>query len=198
LEEVLAQIDAPRLDELYITFFNQIIFDTPQLFQFISRTPTLRAPEKGRIAFRSDAVIIKFLPQTSNNEVLLSVEIPCRVSEWQLSSLPPTTTLKDLYVLDGPHWQPCWQVDVENTLWLELLHPFAAVKSLYICEEFVPRIAPALQELVGGRTAEVLPTLESIFLEGFQPSGPLHEGIEKFIGARQLTNRPVAVSRWAR
>jgi hypothetical protein len=27
LEEILAQIDAPRLDELHITFFNQIIFD---------------------------------------------------------------------------------------------------------------------------------------------------------------------------
>ena len=46
LEEVLARIDAPRLNDLHITFFNQIIFDTPQLFQFISRRPTLRAPEE--------------------------------------------------------------------------------------------------------------------------------------------------------
>jgi hypothetical protein len=60
--------------------------------------------------------------------------------------------------------------------------------------EFVPYIAPALQELVGGRTTEVLPTLENIFLE-FQPSGPpLHEGIEKFVAARLLTSHPVAVS----
>jgi hypothetical protein len=62
--------------------------------------------------------------------------------------------------------------------------------------EYVPRIAPALQELVGGRTTEVLPTLENIFLEDFKPSGPLHEGIEKFVGARWLTSHPVAVSLW--
>lgn len=31
----------------------------------------------------------------------------------------------------------------------------------------MPRIAHALQELVGGITTEVLPTLENIFLEGF-------------------------------
>jgi hypothetical protein len=62
----------------------------------------------------------------------------------------------------------------------------------------VPRIAPALQELVGGETTEVLPTLENISLEWFQPSGPLHEGIEKFVAARRLTSHPVAVSRWVR
>ena len=31
-KEILARIDTPRLNSLYITFFNQIIFDTPQLF----------------------------------------------------------------------------------------------------------------------------------------------------------------------
>ncbi|KAN0120593.1 hypothetical protein V8E52_004420 [Russula decolorans] len=53
LEEILARIDAPRLHGLDITFFNQIIFDTPQLFQFISRTPTLRAPKERHITFDS-------------------------------------------------------------------------------------------------------------------------------------------------
>ncbi len=104
--------------------------------------------------------------------------------------------LEDLYILENPYWRPRWQDDVENTLWLEVLHPFAAVKNLYLSKEFAPRIAPALQELVGGRTAEVLPTLENIFLEGLQPSGPLQEGIEKFVAARQLTSHPVAVSHW--
>ena len=60
LEVISARIDAPQLDNLYITFFNEVIFDTPQLFQFISRTPTLRVPEKGRIAFSDDTVLVKF------------------------------------------------------------------------------------------------------------------------------------------
>jgi hypothetical protein len=203
LEEILARIDAPQLDDLHITFFNQLIFDTPQLFQFISRRPTLRGPEEGQIEFSSEAIIVKFPSQTSNYRVL-SVQIPCRASEWQLSSLeqvytsslPPVFTLEDLYIFEDQENPLHWQDDVENTLWLELLHPFAAVKNLYLCEKFMPRIAPALQELVGARTTEVLPTLENIFLKGLQPSGPLQEGMKKFVAARQLTSHPVAVSRW--
>jgi hypothetical protein len=204
LEEILARIDAPRLDDLRITFFNQIIFDTPQLFQFISRRPTLRAPEKGYIEFRSGAIIVKFPSQTSDNGAL-SVKIPCTASEWQLSSveqvctssLPPVSTLEDLYMLEFPFpiWQRHWQDDVEHTLWLELLRSFVAVKNLYIFEELAPRIAPALQELVGARTMEVLPTLENIFLLEITPSGPIQEGIGKFVAARQPTSHPVAISR---
>ncbi|KAF8494671.1 hypothetical protein F5888DRAFT_1715954 [Russula emetica] len=105
LEEILARIDVPRLNELRLTFFNQIIFDTPQLFQFISRRPTLRALEKGHIAFNSKAIIVEFRSQTSDHNVVLGVKIPCTASEWQISSLeqvctsslPPVSTLADLH-----------------------------------------------------------------------------------------------------
>ena len=201
-EEILARIDTPRLINLDVTFFNQIIFDTPQLFQLISRTPTPRAPKKCLIEFGCRSVFVRFFSHISDHGVR-SLKILCKVSEWQLSSLqqvctlslPPASTLEDLYITEGSFGPPLrWQDDVENTLWLELLHPFAAVKNLHLCKKFAPRIAPALQELVGGRTTEVLPALENILLEGFQPSEPLHEGIENFVAARQLTSHPVAVS----
>ena len=190
LEEILARIDAPRLNELHITFFNQIVFDTPQFFQFISRRPALRAAENGYIAFKSNAILVRFSSQTSGYSVL-NVEILCAASEWQLSSLeqvctsslPPASTLEDLYIFEDQGYPLRWQDDVETTLWLNLLRSFVAVKILYLSEEFVPRIPPALQELVGGRTTEVLPTLENIFLECVQPSGLLHEGIKKFVAA---------------
>ena len=203
LEAILARIDAPQIDELRITFFNQTVFDTPKLFQLINRTPRLRTPEKGHIDLYPRTVTVGFPRQTFDYGVL-EMEILCAVSEWQLSSLeqvctsslPPVSTLKDLYILDGSFPKLCWQDDVEYTLWLELLRPFAAVKNLYICKQFVPHIAPVLQELVGGRTTEVLPILEYIFLKGLQSSGRLHEGIEKFITARRLTSHSLAVSRW--
>ena len=204
-EEILARIDAPRLDRLQITFFNQLIFDTPQLFQFVSRRPTLRALEKGYITFGSDVIRVRFKSQISGYGVL-TVEIPCTVSEWQLSSLeqicvsslPPISALEDLYIFEGrsPSWKPRWQDNIENTLWLDLLRPFVAVRNLYLSKQFVPRIAPALEELVGGRTTEVLPTLKNIFSTVFQSSGPIHEDMEGFVAARRLTNHPVAVSLW--
>jgi hypothetical protein len=68
--------------------------------------------------------------------------------------------------------------------------------SIYGREEslLAPRIAPALQELMGGRTTEVLPNLQNLFLDGFQPPEPVPESIGLFISARRLTNHPVAIS----
>ena len=93
---------------------------------------------------------------------------------------------------------PNWKDDIENTEWLDLLLPFMAVTDLYLSKEFAPRIGPALQELTGERTTEVLPALQNIFLEGFQQSVPVEEGIAQFISARQPTNHPVSISIWER
>jgi hypothetical protein len=86
-----------------------------------------------------------------------------------------------------------WRDDVEDNQCLELLRPFTAVKNLYLPEEFQSDMASALQELVGGRTTEVLPSLQNIFLERFEPSGPFQEAIGQFVAARQLSGRPIAV-----
>ena len=65
---------------------------------------------------------------------------------------------------------------IEDTLLLlKLLLPFTAVKNLYLSKEFSPSIAAALQELVGDRIIEVLPSLQNIFVEGLKPSGPFQE-----------------------
>src|SRR5258708_3563330 len=56
LEDVVARIDTPLLDCLHITFFHQLIFDTPQLTQFISRTPNLETQGEARVAFSGDKV----------------------------------------------------------------------------------------------------------------------------------------------
>ena len=205
LEEILARIDAPRLNYLPITFFNQLIFNTPQLFKFISRRPTLRTPKKGYISFFSGIITVRFPLQTSGYRGL-SMQTICTGSDWQLSflaqvcasSLPPISTLEDLYIVESrilPS-RSSWQDDVENTLWLDLLRPFVAVKNLYLSQEFVPCIAPALEELVGGRTTEVLPVLENIFSD--QPPGSIHTSVQRFVAARWLTSRPVAVSLWDR
>jgi hypothetical protein len=88
-----------------------------------------------------------------------------------------------------------WQDNIENSLWLELLQPFTAVKNLYLSEEFESRIMPSLQELVGERMAEVLPTLQNIFLEGLDTSGPVQKAIQQCVARRQAS-QPIAVSRW--
>jgi hypothetical protein len=86
--------------------------------------------------------------------------------------------------------------DVENDQWLELLRSFPAVKNLYLCEESAPGVAAALQELIGSRITGVLPSLQNIFVEGLEPSGPFQENIGRFVSARQLSDHPIAISDW--
>ena len=202
LDDLVARIDAPQLDELNITFFNQIVFDTPQVIQFISRLPTLEALEKANVVFSHDAALVNL----SSDYGELKVKIPCGESDWQVSSLeqictsslPPLSKLEDLYIYEVPCRQPYWQGNfktVEIALWLELLQPFTAVKKLYLCQKVAPFILPALQELVGARTTEVLPTLQNIFLEDLQL---VQKHIGQFVDARQVNNHPITVSKWHR
>ena len=65
-------------------------------------------------------------------------------------------------------------------------------------ERFAPRIAPCLQFVVGRKTTNVLPSLENIFLEGHEPSGPVQDGTEQFVAARLAHGRPITVTRWER
>ena len=209
IDDLVACIDAPRLNDLDITFFNQIIFNTPQFMQFISRTPRLKTFQKAHISFCSDRWVdlacVQLSSQTSGNGRLV-VNVRCKELDWKVSSmeqvctlsLPPLSTLEDLYIVGyivRRHQQSDRQDNIEDALWLELLHPFTTVKNLYISEVFAPHIVHALQELVGGRATEVLPTLQNIFLEYLRPWGPVWEGIEKFVAARQ---EPIAVSKWER
>jgi hypothetical protein len=72
------------------------------------------------------------------------------------------------------------------------------VKNLYLCKQFAPRVAPALQEIAKEGTTEVLPILQNIFLEAFQQSVPVHEGIGQFAAARQVSGYFIAISDWVR
>jgi hypothetical protein len=112
--------------------------------------------------------------------------------------LPPLPTVEYLRLGDFTEslysdFDLNWKENVENDQWLELLRPFAAVRSLYLSEEFQPDLASALQELVGGRTTEVLPSVQNVFLEKFEPSGAFQEAIGQFVAARQLSGHPIAI-----
>ena len=200
IDDLVACIDAPRLNDLNITFFNQIVFETPQFMQFISRTPRLKAPKTADVTFgdslskdKKDTARASLRSETSGNgEVVVNVR--CEELDWRVSSmeqvctwcLPPFSTLENLYIV-GQGRRSYRQDDIENALWLELLRPFTTVKNLYL-DEFAPHIIHALEELVGERATEVLPALQSINLrhhDPYYPPGPAPKGIERFAAARQ-------------
>jgi hypothetical protein len=201
LEDLVARIDAPFLDSIWITFFHQLIFNIPLLAQLLRRTTSFGALNEAHVDFDYSGVQIESLPPTRTFDEKSRLRISCRELDWQLSPLAQvfTSVLASIYLVEhlyinGPRYLPSQrQDDIEDLQWL---HPFSAVKNLYVSKESAQCIAPALQNLVGERVTGVLPALKSLFLEELQPSGPAQEAIEQFVAARQLLGHPVAVSRW--
>jgi len=200
LEDIVSRLEAPLLSYTDITFFNQLTFDTPLLRHFISRTETVRAAYRAHISRYPDIVRFGlYLRNGTDEELGVMLSISCKPLDWQISSLaqvcsasfPPLLALERLDIdiemrLNSPLE---WQDDMEDTQWLDLLHPFTSVKDLALSEGSVPFVAPALQELSGERVTEVLPALENLFLEGPLQSGP----VKRAIRARQLSGCPVTV-----
>lgn len=208
LEDLVGQIDAPLLDGFFICFFHQLTFDTPQLAQFISRTPTLGLHNQSQMLCFSDwGASVIFLRQGTSDRAL-QLGILCGQPVGQLSALAQVCassfphalipTVEHLSVLEESLSPPHWKDDTENGQWLKLLRPFTAVKNLYLSKEFAPRIAPSLQELVDGRATEALPALQRLFLEDIRPSRPVQKAIGKFIAARRPSDHSITISKWER
>ena len=196
LEDLVTNIDTPQLDDMHITFFNQIDFNTPQLAQFIDRTPKLR---KTDAYVRFDEYFARIELRVSPEFAYFRIKVSCREPDWQLSSIEqvcnflwhPLSTVENLYI-EHDYSRQAWKDDsIENTQWLQLLLPFTAVKNLFLSKEFEPGIAASLQEMT-----RVLPSLQNIFVEGFGPSGPFQEKIGQFVAARRLSDYPITISLW--
>ena len=201
-EDLVAGIDAP-LNNLDIFFFNDIVLEAPQLLQFISRTPTLKSLEIAVVNFMKNFARVELLSSQTSNRRGIRVDILCRGLEWQVSFLEQicnsflqfhskleylsiTSSFSDLDRIDN----------IETTLWLEALRPFAAVKKLELIGEVLRRyIVPALKELVGDRTTQVLPALENIIVTGLElEPQAVQEGIRQFAAARQVIGHPITVN----
>ena len=208
LENLVTRIDTPQLNILKIKLFNQNNFDCARLAQFINCTPTLRALDKARAQIEGSFISVKLRCWTSQSGPdYLDTGSSCIELDWEYLSFEqichgfyPLSTVKDLYV-KYPRYVYPWQNRRdnglnENTIWLQLLLPFTAVKNLYLSKEFVPGIAAALQELVEGRLLEALPGLQNIFVDWPGQWGFFQTNIEPFVAARRLSNRPIVISEW--
>jgi hypothetical protein len=205
-EDLVSRIDAPRLEFSVIKFFNQLLFDVLHLPRFIARTEKLRSLDRAEVFFDGQGVGIGLhLPERTVPRNL-TLRILCSPSDWQLSSLAQVchqsmsllSRVERLEIRECPlkSRETQWQ---DKTQWVDLFHPFAAMKALHIPRELGPRIAPVLQELAQPRAADVLPELKSLIFEDLrelEPPGPLHGAVQEFIAARASAGHRVGVRRW--
>ena len=204
LEGLISLIDAPHLNELSIEFFVDLIFDIPQLHEFIGRTRRLRPLNPAQLKFSGDGIRIRI--SLGSSPTRLKLEIICEEPGWQLSSVaqvcnahfPLLSQVEQLDICETSPMKLAAKNEVNPSQWLELFRPFSAVRSLYVSETLEPIVAGALRELSGDRTMEVLPALENLSLDELGPSGPARDAMEPFIAVRQLSGRSVVVQRQKR
>ena len=197
MEDLVVRIDAPRLQTVDITFFNQLIFVISQLHNFINRVERFKTRYQAEVTFTRRSAELNLLFGQRH----IKLQISCTKPDWQLSalaqfcslSLLPISTLEHLGIDGRQLWV---KGDVEHGQWLELLFPFTAVKNLYLAETVGLHVATALQELAGESIMPVLPALQIVLIKELKQSGPMWEAMESFVAARQRFGRPIVVHRW--
>ena len=82
LEDLVARIDVPQLDNLEIILFHQLIFNTPQLTHFIGRTPKFKSHDQARVVLSDgDWDVSITLPQTFDGSLKLGIAGSCGDSD---------------------------------------------------------------------------------------------------------------------
>jgi hypothetical protein len=204
-EELIARIDTPQLVWLSVTFFMDLVFDIPRLRDFMNCTKTAN---QASMAFTSRTIMIML---DSQAQFKFELRIKCERLDWQLSSMTqifsqqlPLLSQIEYFQIREPHsrdprFNPLgWEddPDMDPLQWLELFRLLISVKSLYVSERLVQRVAATVKELTGETAMEVLPALDILSLEGLQASGPVQDAIKSFVTARHLTNHPVVIQSW--
>jgi len=200
LEDLMARIDAPLLDDLDLQFFYQPTSGVPQLPQII-HLERFKTPDKADIDFHDYGVDISLTSGCLGSRGHLHLEFECDGLDRQLSLLeqvfsqcfPLLSHVGALELFDHD-----MQPDQDSTLWLVFLQPFNAVRTLiFLDQDSMSQIAHVLGDLTEERATEVLPTLRTIVWYGLCDWDEVEPWVipllQPFIDARELSGHPVEV-----
>ncbi|KAH9169000.1 hypothetical protein EDB89DRAFT_2073419 [Lactarius sanguifluus] len=194
LEDLVAQIDAPQVEDIKIDYLTKEV-QTRQLSQFIGRS-NLKHTQFRRANVTFDYCIhigldlpqgqclqarffIEMIPDyaTTVSKVLCVVHV--------LGELVAMTSKVDhLQVSFSPPSNPI-QVGQEGE-WLPLLHLFSAVEVLEVSGGSAGCIAAALEDTAEETPTILLPELQLLWLEDCKKP-------ERFLSSHQLSGRPITI-----
>jgi hypothetical protein len=211
LEVFASRIDAPLLNHFVdITFFNQLVFDIPQISRLVLPHLLLSTPSSISLMFHSQRYVkISFKWQQEEPPVRLHLawRILCKGFDWQVYSaaqicthILPLLSESSVNSLDVKYFGSDEPIgirsdDMDPTRWIELFNPFTSVQRLEIPGELEPFIAAALQGLTEESAAQVLPALQNLSIVRTTTDEVAQQGIQSFVTAREHSNHPFALSR---
>jgi hypothetical protein len=79
IEDFVARINAPLLQRISVTFFNQLLFDISELSQFIGRIENFKVRHRAKVDFHDDVAHICLSPfEDTNDGKTLTFRISCQ------------------------------------------------------------------------------------------------------------------------
>jgi hypothetical protein len=213
LEELMARIDVPSVEDIEILYF-PTVFEVHELSQFIDRTEKLELAQfrRAQVTFDGlDSQIKLDRPQGERHQVRFSLAVQIEDSgDSDLEDPDSDDPDSDLLVpcmarvlgrlavllsnvghlsFDSPQ---DWFEPLDNSILLQLLHLFPAVEELHVSRLLAGHIATVLENIAEERVTEVMPALHSLRLGNVTGNEPVGS-IERFLSLRQLSGRPVTV-----
>ena len=193
LDSLVARIDAPRLEDIDIRFFNQPTLDASQLGIFINRIEMTFL--QADILSSRGATSVTFTQPGALTR--LGLQISCEQLDWQLTSIYQIcdhfssfiSSVEDLGVKTiGPSSVPD---DMDDEQWVRLLRLFDGLKAFRVAGELTTDILGAL------RLAEehqiVFSALQNLYIESMSMPGPLWDSVQSFDAQRRFSSHPVQI-----
>jgi hypothetical protein len=147
-----------------------------------------------------DTISIFFGPRVYPEEFPIAIHINCDGIDDPVFCLAQVLSQTSSMLLTVTHLEikaeRLWRLEVdyeevESIDWLDLLRPFTAANRLHVSKEFAFWVALSLEEMSVETASQVLPALDSLFLEGERM-----QSIEKLFATlrnRGCPDRPLTI-----
>jgi hypothetical protein len=203
LEALVAQIDSPQMNQMFIAYLNEPVdLQAAQLSKYIHRSlvPEQHLFRRANVYFHGIALTFTLYRQANYpdwDRHPVETIIGCKAFRWQFSHLVQMLNRfsATLYIGTIIHLELHVQLEEDRQMWgagdvewLNFLHQFPAMRVLHVPRELAEHIALALENITVEMVAKVLPFLELVCLVGQPPSS-----VAKFVTARRSTNRPITI-----
>jgi hypothetical protein len=197
LENIMAGIDAPRLGDIEVTFFNGPISDLSQLNEFIDRIGIHRTHRQVHILFSGRAISISFTQLGVST--CIKLQVFCKRFIGQLSSLAAVCThfsaflynIEDLRI--SARRAPRRAEIFYTRQWLRSMNLFTGVKYFHLDGNCLMNVVRALHQ-AKMQHETVLPAMHKLYIP--QPGkrrAPLREEVVSLMTSRELSGCPIAV-----
>jgi hypothetical protein len=198
-ERIMARTDAPFLEDIEVTFFDDPTLTLSKLNKFIDQIEMHRSQHQAHILSSEPTLISISLTQpgasTRLKLQLLGMPLHINISSMaRIRSRFPNVVFSvgELYISEMRH---LGREDIFDRQWLELLDLFTGVKEFHVNadDSDLTNIVHALQ-LQKRRRDYVLPTLHKLCIQQPGPRhAPLREEVVRFMVSRRLSGHPIEV-----